>query len=604
MKKLAFLTSLLFAVLAGSAQPSTHQSTSSGFFISSQGYIVTNYHAVERATAISVTCTLPGQTLTWKAQVVVEDPKTDLAILKITDPTYVPLPPVPYSFRKGTADVGESIFVLGYPLTTSMGKEVKLTDGIISAKTGVLGDVTLYQVSASVQPGNSGGPLFDKNGNIVGVVRARHKQAENATYAVKIAYLLGMLDLLPDPVLLPATNQLNGKSLPEQVKLASKYVCLLEVTHEDESASDEDEQVTRAMAWLDKAQRSIDEDNFQTALAQIEESLRILPQNPRAYLMRGWVHLYMLKESEAALNDFSEVIEIDPESSVAYFYRGHALWFLDRPAEALLDFNRTLALDAEDVDGYFMRGLILSGKGNYLEAIGNYNEVLKREKTAEPFAFQMEHVYHQKAYCLLQLDKATEALPLLTKALQMNAEIGSIWYTRGQAYFKLEQFGNSIKDMTKVLEFDELAAAYFYRGLSYLQLDKMPEGCTDLRRSAELGDEDAADIVAEFCEGVNPVPRPSNSGSTQTSRPTPPPVPVYPETLFAAPFKTTTKRAGVLWGQPSHEGKYLQNIAAQTNVEAIGYSNGFWKVRINGAIGFLDEQTIYITFGMRDAIAK
>lgn len=63
------------------------------------------------------------------------------------------------------------------------GVDVKLTNGIVSARTGFHGDVSQYQISAPVQPGNSGGPLFDSKGNIIGVVSAKHAGAENAGYA-------------------------------------------------------------------------------------------------------------------------------------------------------------------------------------------------------------------------------------------------------------------------------------------------------------------------------------------------------------------------------------------------------------------------------------
>lgn len=66
-----------------------------------------------------------------------------------------------------------------------MGDEIKLTTGVISSKTGFQGDVSLYQISAPIQPGNSGGPLFDNKGNLIGIVNAKHKGAENVGYAIK-----------------------------------------------------------------------------------------------------------------------------------------------------------------------------------------------------------------------------------------------------------------------------------------------------------------------------------------------------------------------------------------------------------------------------------
>ena len=134
---------------------------------------------------------------------------------------------MPYAIRKTNANIGEDCFVLGYPLISTMGMDIKLTNGIISAKTGYQGDVSQYQISAPIQPGNSGGPLFDKNGNLIGIVCAKHTEAENAGYAIKVSYLNKLADALSESIVLPQNNRLIGKTLPDQVKIASNYVCVI-----------------------------------------------------------------------------------------------------------------------------------------------------------------------------------------------------------------------------------------------------------------------------------------------------------------------------------------------------------------------------------------
>ena len=98
-----------------------------------------------------------------------------------------------------------------------MGKDIKLTTGIISSKTGFDGNIAQYQISAPVQPGNSGGPLFDKNGNIIGIVQAKHTQAENAGYAIKASYIRNLVELLPTAVSFPQNNLLKGKTPAQQI---------------------------------------------------------------------------------------------------------------------------------------------------------------------------------------------------------------------------------------------------------------------------------------------------------------------------------------------------------------------------------------------------
>ena len=198
-----------------------------GFFLSEDGYIITNYHVVENARTIKVSGINDDTKTSYTARVEISDKQNDLAILKITDLSFKPLTNIPYTFKYTTSSVGEDCFVLGYPLISTMGLDIKLTNGIISSKTGFEGNIAEYQMSAPVQPGNSGGPLFDKNGNIIGVVCAKHREAENAGYAIKASYIRNLVDLLPMSITMPQTNLLTGKALPKQVELASKAVCII-----------------------------------------------------------------------------------------------------------------------------------------------------------------------------------------------------------------------------------------------------------------------------------------------------------------------------------------------------------------------------------------
>ena len=126
------------------------------------------------------------------------------------------------------ADVGESIFVLGYPLTQTMGDEIKLNDGLISSRTGFQGDIANYQMSAPVQPGNSGGPMFNSKGNVIGIVCAHHAGAENAGYAIKISYLKLLIESAGLNITLPTNNTISTLSLPEKVKRVKNFVFFIE----------------------------------------------------------------------------------------------------------------------------------------------------------------------------------------------------------------------------------------------------------------------------------------------------------------------------------------------------------------------------------------
>jgi S1-C subfamily serine protease len=203
-------------------------SSGTGFAISSDGIIVTNFHVIENAKTIIIKGVNSDFNKTYKAKVLVSDKNNDLALIQIDDYNFTSLGTIPYTLKTKLSNVGEDIFALGYPLRAIMGDEIKLTNGIISSKTGFQGDITSYQVSAPVQPGNSGGPLFDGNGNIIGIINAKLIIAENASYAVKASYLLNLIELLNSSPKSPTINTLKGKSLATQVQIINKFVYIIE----------------------------------------------------------------------------------------------------------------------------------------------------------------------------------------------------------------------------------------------------------------------------------------------------------------------------------------------------------------------------------------
>lgn len=199
----------------------------SGFAIA-DGYIVTNNHVVNGAKSISVKGINGDEKTSYKGYVVASDRQHDIAIIKIVDKKFKGFETIPYCIGKTIPEMGDEVFVLGYPLTTTMGEEVKLTNGIISATTGFKGDESMYQITSALQPGNSGGPLFDNDGNVIGIVCAKHADAENANYAIKVSYLYSLINSSGLGISLSDNNKVKGKSLSKKVRQVKPFVYLLE----------------------------------------------------------------------------------------------------------------------------------------------------------------------------------------------------------------------------------------------------------------------------------------------------------------------------------------------------------------------------------------
>lgn len=159
--------------------------TGSGFFVTANGYLLTNNHVVQGGKSYKV---LMSDGLA-EANLVKTDPETDLALLKVEKKVAA------CAFSSNRKErLGNDIFTLGFPQPDLQGFSPKVTKGVISGVDGFQGNVHEYQIDASIQPGNSGGPLFDMKGHVVGVVVASLKKGQIVNYAIKKAYVMAFLD--------------------------------------------------------------------------------------------------------------------------------------------------------------------------------------------------------------------------------------------------------------------------------------------------------------------------------------------------------------------------------------------------------------------------
>jgi TPR repeat protein len=176
------------------------KSSGTGFFITADGYLLTAYHVVKESAALKV-WTDGRLTPTRLVRV---DAANDIALLKVDELTTAALRVI----SSRNVRTGLDVFTLGFPNIQLQGTEVKYTQGNISSLTGAGDDPRLFQISVPVQPGNSGGPLLDEQGQVIGVViakldeiftaRATGSLPQNVNYALKSSFVLSFLESLPE----------------------------------------------------------------------------------------------------------------------------------------------------------------------------------------------------------------------------------------------------------------------------------------------------------------------------------------------------------------------------------------------------------------------
>jgi serine protease Do len=202
----------------------------SGLALSTDGYIVTNYHVVRNKYDSLFVQDAVGNSYRARVVYVEPDPQYDIAILKIVDDEFKVLPALPYNFKRSKSDVGEDVFAIGY----SEGDSPVFDKGYLSSANGFISDSSEYRISIPVNPGNSGGPLINNKGSVIGIVSGRLTQSEGASYAKKSAYLYKAiqnvpLDSLSHKLSLNNKNTLAGLSPVQQFKKLQDYVFKVKV---------------------------------------------------------------------------------------------------------------------------------------------------------------------------------------------------------------------------------------------------------------------------------------------------------------------------------------------------------------------------------------
>jgi S1-C subfamily serine protease len=162
-----------------------------------EGLVITNNHVIDGHDRITLVAT-DGRRI--PATVLATDTTNDIALLSPDDSDQ--LPPA-LTIAKAAAPIGAEVFTIGYPHPDIMGSKPKLTTGVVNAETGLHDDPRTYQISVAVQSGNSGGPLINMKGEVVGVVTSKLSAVrvfqwtgdlpQNVNYAMKSSYVINML---------------------------------------------------------------------------------------------------------------------------------------------------------------------------------------------------------------------------------------------------------------------------------------------------------------------------------------------------------------------------------------------------------------------------
>jgi S1-C subfamily serine protease len=196
-----------------------------GFIIDAKGYLVTNAHVVNGASNIAI----QNDRGEYVVEVVYLDLQKDLAVLKVNDESFKPYNSIPYSISKQAGNLADPIFTLGFPRN-----EIVYAQGYLSARTGYNGDTLSCQIEIAANRGNSGSPILNNRGEVIGILSGKQINVEGFAFAIQSKNIYRVLDEIKkadnsQKIKLNSRSSIAGMDRTSQVKKLADYIYMVKV---------------------------------------------------------------------------------------------------------------------------------------------------------------------------------------------------------------------------------------------------------------------------------------------------------------------------------------------------------------------------------------
>jgi len=457
----------------------------SGFIIDPTGIIVTNYHVIStllKNPNTSIAIKMEDSKFIEAEKLIIFDEDRDIALIKVMDKNIPAVNIAPdYEPKQG-----EDVIVIGSPF----GFETTVSTGIISS---IRGSDKFLQITAPISPGSSGSPVFNIDGNVIGIATLLVEGGQNLNFAIPVKYIE---NLIKSKVAKPI-SALNAIEI-------SNYRILSQA-----------EKLIRAENHVNLAKKLLTKGQWNEAIDEYSKAIALTPDDAAIYYERGKIYLngfYKVSQAlileqpkpemprpeyeshddyikyneqenalyEKAIQDFSKAILLNPNNASYYYDRATTYYRIYKNKEAIEDYSMAITLKHNDGQYYFSRGQVFFRMHQYIKAIDDFNKAMElgTEDSLE---------YRQLGASYENIGQIDKAIQHYQKMILKNPCASSLFYDLMQLYEKENKFNEAIKYYTKVINDNpKCSALYSERAYFFEKLGQYSEGIKDLDKAIGL----------------------------------------------------------------------------------------------------------------------
>jgi tetratricopeptide (TPR) repeat protein len=327
----------------------------SGFFVSSDGILVTNYHVVAKAGFATVV--LPSEATLFVEGVLALDEQSDLAVLKVNGKD---LPTLNLVARGEAPPIGARIYAIGNPV----GLSNTLSDGLVSGLRTLEPGLAVLQMTAPISPGSSGGPVLDTSARVVGVATLASREGiQNLNFAVPAEKVHDILAKARENKPVPLRSA-GGQPLRGQ-----------------------------AGRDLQDAMRAIGEERWSDAVRILQALRQSDPSNPQVWYVLGLLHT-QLGSHDLALDAFRHAVSLAPDLAIGHFGMGYAYQNQKRYAESAAAFQTAIRLSPDFWPAHTGLGISLYEMQRYAESAAACTSAirLKPDEAQAYYTLALDHL--------------------------------------------------------------------------------------------------------------------------------------------------------------------------------------------------------------------